>query len=194
MKKLSTIITLAVIAVIALWAIGAYNGLVALEENVETAWSQVENVYQRRMDLVPQIVGAVRGAAKHEEGTLTGVMEARAKASAITIDPSNATQEQLAQFQQAQGELTQALNRLMVVHEAYPDLKANQNFLALQDQLEGNENRIAVERKNYNDTANKFNKEIRLFPKNIIANLLGFEKKPYFEADQAAHTAPVVEF
>lgn len=192
-----TVVRLAVLGVVALavlWVIRGYNTMVNMEENVEAAWSHVENEYQRRMDAVPQFVGAVRGAAKHEESTMTGVMEARAKASQITIDPSNVTPDQLAAFQNAQGELSQALGRLMAVSEAYPELKANQNFLTLQSQLEGSENRCTVARDAFNEAAKIFNKQIRVFPNNVIANLLGFEKKPYFEAEAGANKAPVVEF
>lgn len=188
------IVVLAVLAIIILWGVSVYNGLVAAEEQVEAAWAQVENQYQRRADLVPNLVATVKGYAAHEQETLEGVIEARAKATQITIDPANATAEQLAAFQAAQGELSQALGRLLAVAESYPDLKANENFRDLQQQLEGTENRIAVARQLFNDEARNFNTKVRRFPNNIIASLCGFEKKPYFEAEEGAHTAPKVEF
>ena len=195
MKKNTTlIVVLAVVAVLALWVTKAYNGMVTMEEQVETSWAQVENQYQRRMDLIPNLVSTVKGYASHEKETFESVIAARAKATQITIDPSNATPEQLLAFQKAQGELGQALGRLMAVAESYPELKANENFLQLQSQLEGTENRIAVARDEFNETARLFNTEIRRFPKNIIANIFGFEKKPYFEAEEGANKAPKVEF
>ena len=196
MKKSVAILlaVLCVLAVVFLWGVGVYNDLVASQENVESAWAQVENQYQRRADLVPNLVATVKGYAKHEQETLDQVVEARAKATQITIDPSNATPQQLAAYQSAQGELTQALGRLLAVAENYPDLKANQNFLDLQQQLEGTENRIAVARQLFNDSARAYNTSLRKFPNNIIASMGGFEKKPYFEAEQAAKQAPKVEF
>lgn len=185
---------LGVLAIIALWAVNGYNGLVAGEEEVESAWSQVENQYQRRADLVPNLVATVKGYAAHEQETLEGVVEARAKATQITIDPANATPEQLLAFQQAQGELSQALGRLLAVAENYPDLKANENFRDLQAQLEGTENRITVARQQFNDSARAYNTKVRRFPSNIIASICGFEKKPYFEAEEGANKAPKVEF
>jgi len=193
-KALPWIIVLGILAIIVLWVANAYNGFVAAEENVESAWSQVENQYQRRADLVPNLVATVKGYAKHEQETLEGVVEARAKATSITIDPANATPAQLAAFQSAQGELSQALGRLLAVAENYPDLKANENFRDLQAQLEGTENRITVARQLFNDSARAYNTLIRRFPNNIIAGICGFEKKPYFEADQEAQKAPKVEF
>lgn len=193
-KALPWIIVLGILAIIVLWVANAYNGFVAAEENVESAWSQVENQYQRRSDLVPNLVATVKGYAKHEQETLEGVVEARAKATSITIDPANATPAQLAAFQSAQGELSQALGRLLAVAENYPDLKANENFRDLQAQLEGTENRITVARQLFNDSARAYNTLIRRFPNNIIAGICGFEKKPYFEADQEAQKAPKVEF
>jgi len=193
-KAWRSIIIVAVIAIIAIWSVGSYNGFVSKEEGVETAWSQVENVYQRRMDLIPNLVSTVKGYAAHEKETLEGVINARAKASQITIDPANLNAEQISKFQNAQGDLSSALGKLMVVMERYPDLKANQNFLELQAQLEGTENRIAVERRKFNTTAKAYNVSIRKFPKNLIANMFGFEKKAYFSADEAAKTAPKVEF
>ena len=168
--------------------------MVQLEEQVETAWGQVENQYQRRIDLIPNLVATVKGYASHEKETFESVIAARAKATQITIDPSNATPEQLAAFQNAQGELGQALGRLMAVAESYPELKANENFLQLQSQLEGTENRISVARDSFNETARLFNTTVRRFPANIIANIFGFEKKPYFEAEEGANKAPKIEF
>ncbi|MBQ3717388.1 MAG: LemA family protein [Paludibacteraceae bacterium] len=193
-KGLSWIVVLGVLAIIALWVANVYNGLVVQQEDVETAWAQVENQYQRRIDLIPNLVATVKGYATHEQETLQGVIDARAKATQVTVDPTNATPEQLAAFQAAQGELSQALGRLLAVAESYPDLKANENFRDLQQQLEGTENRIAVARQTFNDTARKYNTEIRRFPKNIIAGAFGFERKPYFEAEDGAEKAPKVEF
>lgn len=193
-KALPWIVVLGVLAIIVLWGVGRYNDIVTAEESVETAWSQVENQYQRRADLIPNLVETVKGYAAHESETLENVMTARAKATQVVVDPANATAEQLAEFQAAQGELGQALGRLMAVAEAYPDLKANQNFMALQSQLEGTENRIAVARNNFNEEARAYNTMIRRFPANIVASIFGFEKKAYFEAQQGAETAPAVQF
>jgi LemA protein len=193
MKK-STIITIAAVAVVGFWLVGAYNGMVTSEEEVDTAWSQVENVYQRRADLIPNLVNTVKGYASHESETLEGVVNARAKATQVTVDAENLTPEQLQKFNEAQGELSSALGRLLAVTEAYPDLKANQNFLELQAQLEGTENRIATERMKFNETAKGYNTLIRQFPKNIIASVFGFDKKPYFEAQEGADKAPAVQF
>ena len=195
MKKISSwIVVLGVLAILGLWVMNTYNKLVEQEETVESSWSQVENQYQRRADLVPNLVATVKGYASHEESTFTSVIEARAKATQITIDPANATPEQLAAYQAAQGELSQALGRLMAVAENYPELKANENFLSLQSQLEGTENRCAVARQQFNETARQYNTIVRRFPGNIIAMFFGFEKKPYFEADEDAKHAPKVEF
>ncbi|NCB18011.1 MAG: LemA family protein [Bacteroidia bacterium] len=198
MKLSKGIITLLVIAGIALvafmWVKNSYNKMVLQEEQVTTAWAQVENVYQRRADLIPNLVATVKGYASHESKTLEAVVNARAKATQTTIDPTNMTAETMARFQSAQGELSQALSRLMVVVEQYPDLKANQNFLELQAQLEGTENRITVERQKFNETARLYNTTIRQFPKNIFAGMFGFERKAYFEANEGAQNAPVVEF
>ncbi|GAB1473044.1 LemA family protein [Bacteroidota bacterium] len=191
---IALIIVLGVVFLIFMWGKNGYNKMVSQEEQVTTAWSQVENVYQRRADLIPNLVATVKGYAAHEQETLEGVVNARAKATQTTIDPTNMTPEYMAKFQQAQGELSQALGRLMVIAEQYPDLKANQNFLELQAQLEGTENRITVERQKYNDTARLYNTTIRLFPKNILAGIFGFEKKLYFEAKEGAENAPVVQF
>lgn len=193
-KALPWIVVLGVLAIVVLWGVGRYNEMVTAEENVETAWSQVENQYQRRMDLIPNLVETVKGYAAHESETLEGVIAARAKATQVVIDPQNATAEQLAAFQSAQGELSQALGRLMAVAESYPDLKANENFLSLQSQLEGTENRIAVARNNFNEVARSYNTMIRRFPSNIVAGMFDFEKKPYFEAQDGADKAPEVKF
>ena len=191
-------IGLIVLGVIALalfgWVKGAYNGLVASQESVETAWGNVENVYQRRADLIPNLVETVKGYAKHEQETLEGVIEARANATKVTIDPTNMTPEDLQKYQAAQGDVTNALSKLIAVAEAYPDLKANQNFLELQSQLEGTENRIAVERNKFNEVARQYNTKRRTFPTNIIAGIFGFGDKPYFQAQEGADKAPKVDF
>ena len=195
MKKSTTIIVIiAVLAALAFWFIGKYNAMVIADENVKTAWAQVENQYQRRSDLIPNLVATVKGYATHESQVLESVIEARAKATQVTVDPSKTSPEQLAAFQAAQGELSQALGRLLAVAESYPDLKANQNFLELQAQLEGTENRIAVARNAFNETAKEFNVMTRRFPNNIVAAVCGFEQKAYFEAEADAKKAPVVEF
>ena len=179
---------------IALWAANVYNGFISAEEQVDAAWAQVENQYQRRSDLVPNLVATVKGYAAHEQETLEGVTDARARATQITIDPANATPDQLAAYQKAQGELSQALGRLLAVAENYPELKANENFRDLQAQLEGTENRIAIARQEFNEEARAYNTLIRRFPNNIVAGIAGFEKKPYFEAEEGANKAPKVEF
>ncbi len=171
-----------------------YNGMVQGEESVKSQWAQVENVYQRRADLIPNLVNTVKGYASHEKGTLEGVIEARAKATSISIDPNNLNAESFKNFQQAQNGLSSALSKLMVVVERYPDLKANQNFLELQAQLEGSENRITVERQKFNDEAKKYNTYIKNFPNNIFANMFGFTSKDYFKAVQGAEKAPEVKF
>ncbi len=191
---IATLVIVGILVIIFLWGMGGYNTMVSQEEGVTSAWSQVENVYQRRADLIPNLVATVKGYAAHEQETLEGVVNARAKATQTTIDPANMTPEAMAQFQAAQGELSSALGKLMVVVERYPDLKANQNFLELQAQLEGTENRITVERQKFNDAAKSFNTLIRKFPKNIIAGMFGFERKQYFEAKDGAEEAPKVEF
>lgn len=173
---------------------GSYNKMVNMDESVKSSWSQVENVYQRRADLIPNLVNTVKGYASHEKETLEGVIEARAKATSTQINADNLTPEKLQQFQQAQGALSSALSRLMVVVERYPNLKANQNFLELQAQLEGTENRIAVERRKFNEQVQVYNSYIRSFPKNIYANMFGFEKKAYFKAEESASEAPEVQF
>ena len=176
------------------WVKNVYNQIVVSDEYTQSMWAQVENVYQRRADLVPNLVATVKGYAAHESETLENVVAARAKATQVTVDPANLTSEAVAQFNQAQGELSSALGRLLLIQENYPDLKANQNFLELQAQLEGTENRIATERMKFNDAVKSFNTGIRRFPDNIIASMFGFEKKGYFEAQEGAHTAPAVEF
>ncbi len=194
-KGLIVIIVIAAIFLAAfLWIKNSYNGLVNGDESVKAAWSQVENVYQRRADLIPNLVATVKGYASHESETLEGVVSARAKATQITVDPAKLDAEGIAKFQAAQGELSQAIGKLIMLKENYPELKANQNFLELQAQLEGTENRISTERKKYNDTARNYNTMVRSFPKNIIASLFGFETKGYFEASEEAKTAPKVEF
>ena len=191
-------ITLAIIVVLLFagysWVKGTYNTMVTQDEGVKTAWSQVENQYQRRMDLIPNLVNTVKGYAAHEKETLEGVVSARAEATKTTIDPSNLNEESVKKFQAAQGELSSALSRLMVVLERYPDLKANQNFSELQAQLEGTENRISVERKRFNETAQTYNTYIRSFPTNILAGMFGFQPKAYFSAESGAEKAPKVEF
>ena len=187
-------IIIAIIAVLFFWVKGAYNEMVTLDEGVNTAWSQVENQYQRRMDLIPNLVNTVKGYAAHEKETLEGVVNARAEATKTTIDPSNLNEETLKRFQAAQGELSSALSRLMVVVERYPELKANQNFSELQAQLEGTENRISVERKRFNEIAQGYNTYIRKFPNNILSGMFGFQTKAYFSAESGAEKAPSVEF
>ena len=171
-----------------------YNKMVEMDEQVTSQWAQVENVYQRRADLIPNLVNTVKGYAAHERETLEGVIEARSKATSINIDPKNMTPETIQQFNQAQEGLSSALSRLMVVVESYPDLKANQNFLDLQAQLEGTENRITVERQKFNQTTQTYNAYIRKFPQVIYAGWFDFEKKTYFEAQQGAEKAPEVKF
>ncbi|MFO7842732.1 MAG: LemA family protein [Bacteroidales bacterium] len=194
-KKWITLIVIAVFAIFIYSSIkGTYNTMVALDENVTSQWAQVENVYQRRADLIPNLVNTVKGYAEHEQETFTEVIEARSKATSTNIDASNLTPENIQAFQQAQGSLSSALSKLMVVVERYPDLKANQNFLELQAQLEGTENRITVERQKFNQAAQQFNTYIKQFPKNIYANMFDFEPKAYFKADESASEAPNVEF
>ncbi len=193
MKK-STIITLAVVAVVAFWAFSTYNGLVTKDEAVSTAWSNVENQYQRRSDLIPNLVNTVKGYAAHEQETLNAVVEARTKATQMSVDIDDLTPEKLQAYQKAQGEIGSALGRLLAITESYPDLKANQNFLELQAQLEGTENRISVERRNFNEAAKTYNTSIRKFPATLLAGMFGFEKRPYFEAAEGAEQAPAVSF
>jgi LemA protein len=193
-KNKGLIITIVVIALLAIWGISSYNGLVSMDENVSNQWANVETQYQRRSDLIPNLVNTVKGYAKHESQTLEAVMAARSQATQVKIDPSNCTPQQLAAYQKAQGDVTTALGKLLAITENYPDLKANQNFLELQSQLEGTENRINVARKDFNDTAKKYNTSLRRFPRNIIASMFGFEKRNYFEAEAGAEKAPKVEF
>ena len=196
MKK-STVTLLVVVGILVVlvgWIVGAYNGLVTLDEETNGKWAQVESAYQRRADLIPNLVNTVKGYADFEKETLTGVIEARSKATGITVDANNLTPEAIANFQEAQGQLSGALSRLLVTVERYPDLKANQNFLGLQSQLEGTENRIKIERDRFNTSIKNFNSTIRKFPKTIIASSFGFEKKGYFEADQGTENAPEVSF
>jgi len=193
MKK-STIILVAVIAALAMWAISAYNGMVKMDESVSTAWSNVENQYQRRADLIPNLVNTVKGYAAHEKETFEAVVSARSKATQMTIDADNLTPEKLQQSQKAQGEIGAALGRLLAITENYPELKANENFKELQAQLEGTENRISRERRNFNEVARTYNTSIRTFPKSILAGMFGFDKRPYFEAEEGANKAPEVKF
>lgn len=193
-KNKGLIITIVVIVLVALWGILSYNGLVEMDENVSNQWANVETQYQRRSDLIPNLVNTVKGYAKHESQTLEAVMAARSQATQVKIDPSNCTPQQLAAYQKAQGDVTTALGKLLAITENYPDLKANQNFLELQSQLEGTENRINVARKDFNDSAKEYNTSLRRFPRNIIASMFGFEKRNYFEAEAGAEMAPKVEF
>ena len=193
-KNLVIIIIVALVAIIGIYVFTAYNSLASKDEACLNQWSKVESQYQRRLDLIPNLVSTVKGYAKHEEETLIKVIEARNNATQVKFDANNMSQQQLEQFQQSQDALSSALKGLNIVIERYPDLKANQNFLQLQSQLEGTENRIAVERQRYSDMVNQYNTSIRRFPKNIIASLLGFERKAYFEAQNGAENAPQVEF
>lgn len=196
MKKgtLITLVVLAAVALIAIWGFGQYNSLVTQQETVESAWAQVENQYQRRADLVPNLVNTVKGYAAHEQNTLDAVVEARSKATSIQLNADNLSEENLKAFESAQNELSSALGRLIAISEAYPDLKANENFSKLQDQLEGTENRITVARNEFNKTAKEYNTFVRRFPTNIVANLCNFERKAYFAAAEGADKAPTVEF
>ena len=193
MKK-STIIIIVVAVIAVIWGISGYNGLVSMDEGVQNKWADVETQYQRRADLIPNLVNTVKGYAAHESETLQAVVEARAKATSMNIDPSNMSAEQIANFQKAQDGVSSALSRLLVTVEKYPDLKANENFKELQVQLEGTENRISVARRDYNESARKYNTTLRSFPKNILAGMFGFEKKAYFEAQEGSEQAPTVQF
>ena len=196
-KNKKPFILIGIVALIILiggWLMKGYNGMVNEDENVNLQWGEVENQYQRRLDLIPNLVNVVKGYASHEKETLEGVIEARAKATQTTIDPSNMTEEQLANFQKAQDGLSGALNRLMVVVEKYPDLKATDNFKQLQAQLEGTENRITLARKDYNDAATIYNKLVRRFPNNMLAGIFGFSVRPQFKAQEGAESAPAVQF
>lgn len=197
MKK-GLLITLAILAVILIggcsWYKSVQNGMNQLDNDVKAKWAEVQNQYQRRSDLIGNLVATVKGAANHEKSTLEAVINARAKASSIQVNPENLTPEKLREFQNAQGELSQALGRLMVVQEQYPDIKANQNFLTLQDQIEGTENRITVARGNFNNSVQAYNTHITNFPNNIFAGMIGFQKRAEFEADANAQKAPTVDF
>ena len=184
MKK-STIIVIVVIVLIAIWGITSYNGMVKMDESVSTAWSNVENQYQRRSDLIPNLVNTVKGYASHEKETFQAVVDARSKATQMQISADDLTPEKMQAYQKAQGEVGSALSRLLAITEAYPDLQA---------QLEGTENRISVERKRFNDTARAYNTAIRTFPRNLLAGMFGFDKRPYFESEEGADKAPKVEF
>ena len=192
--KRTNLIILGLIATVFLFSGCGYNSMVKLDEKVSAQWAQVENVYQRRADLIPNLVNTVKGYANFEKDVLTAVTEARAKATSVNVDASKLSPESIQQFQQAQGQLSSSLSKLLVVVEKYPDLKANQNFLELQAQLEGTENRIAVERKKYNEISQDYNTYIKKFPNNIIAGWFDFEQKEYFKSDSGAEKAPKVEF
>ena len=193
MKK-SIIIIIAVVAVIVIWAVSMYNGLVTMVESVNSQWANVETQYQRRADLIPNLVNTVKGYASHEKETLEGVVEARSKATQMQVNANDLTPEKLAEYQKAQGAVTSALGKLLAITENYPDLKANQNFLELQAQLEGTENRINVARTNFNNAAQAYNTAIRRFPKSLFASMFGFDKHAYFEAAEGTETAPTVSF
>ena len=194
MKKWIWIAVAAVVVLGAFWFYRTYNGFVRMDEEVKTAWAQVETQYQRRSDLIPNLVNTVKGYAAHERETLEGVVEARAKATSVNLSVDELTPETMARFQQAQEGVRSALGRLLVVAERYPDLKANQNFQELQAQLEGTENRIAVARRDFNEATRAYNISIRRFPANLVAGMLSFGPKPYFEADAGAAQAPQVAF
>ncbi|WP_278832869.1 LemA family protein [Porphyromonas cangingivalis] len=198
MKTKSRLLSFIIILVVAVglisYGINSYNGLVVQEENVENAWGNVQTQYQKRMDLIPNLVNTTKGYAAHEKETLEGVINARSKATQVTIDPTNLTPEAMKQYSAAQGEVSQALSRLLVTVERYPDLKANQNFLALQNQLETIENQISVERKTFNERVTEFNKYMRVFPRVMVARIFGFSEKVYFEAEAGSEKAPRVEF
>lgn len=191
-KALIVILILVVIAALAM--IPMYNGLVTKQETVNTAWANVETQYQRRADLIPNLVNTVKGYASHEQETFAQVTEARARATQMTVSADDLTPEALAEYNKAQGELGSAIGRLLMIQEAYPELKANQNFLELQSQLEGTENRISVARRDFNAAAQDYNTSIRRFPRNILASMFGFDQKPYFAATEGADVAPVVQF
>ena len=187
-------IWIGVVAVVAIFFYATYNGFVNREEGLKSAWSNVETQYQRRADLIPNLVNTVKGYAAHETQTLNEVTEARARATSINLSADDLTPERLAQFQRAQAEVRSALGRLIAVSESYPDLKANQNFLELQAQLEGTENRIAVARKDFNAAAQQYNVSVRRFPATLVARMFGFGQKPYFESAEGAAAAPQVTF
>jgi LemA protein len=193
-KIITVVIVIAAIFLIISWGVGIYNKIVPMSEKVSTEWSNVETQYQRRADLIPNFVNTVKGAAAFEQATLTQVIEARAKATQVTVDPSNITAEQLQEFQAAQSEVSSALARLMVVVEQYPELKATQNFRDLQVELEGTENRISIARSNFNDAAREYNTFIKKFPNNFIASIGKFSERPYFKAQEGTDVAPQVQF
>src|SRR5690554_4629547 len=195
MKKI-LIIGVAIVGLFIIYRLfaGTYNNLVSGQQTVEAQWAQVQNVYQRRADLIPNLVNTVKGYADFEQETLTRVIEARAKATSVTIDAGELTPDKVAEFQQAQGELSSALSRLLVSVERYPDLKANQNFLDLQTQLEGTENRIAVERMKFNETVRSYNTYLKQFPRNILASMYGFQERGYFDASPEDEQVPQVQF
>lgn len=192
MKTISKLLV-ALVALVSLNSCG-YNTMTEKEEAINKAWSNVENQYQRRSDLIPNLVNTVKGYAQHEQSTLTAVLEARSKATQITVNAEDLTPEKLKEYQEAQGQVTSALGKLLAISEAYPDLKANENFKELQAQLEGTENRISVERRNFNEVVGDYNTYIRKFPQNIMASIFGFEKRAYFEAEAGSEKAPKVEF
>ncbi len=193
-KTITIIAVVAVVVILLLSFIAPYNSMVSKDENCSKAWANVENVYQRRLDLIPNLIKTVQGAADYEKSTLEAVVDARAKATSVQVDANNLTEESIAQFQAAQDQLSGALSRMLITVERYPELKANQNFLELQAQLEGTENRIAVERNNFNTAVNDYNAYIRKFPNNIIAGMFNFDKKGYFKATAGAENAPEVNF
>jgi LemA protein len=192
--KRTNLIILGLIATVFLFSGCGYNSMVKLDEKVSAQWAQVENVYQRRADLIPNLVNTVKGYANFEKDVLTAVTEARAKATSVNVDASKLSPESIQQFQQAQGQLSSSLSKLLVVVEKYPDLKANQNFLELQAQLEGTENRITVERGRFNEVTQEYNSTIRTFPNNLTSGMFGFSKKGYFEAEKGAEKVPEVKF
>ena len=193
MKKLKYIILITIVGVFTLSSCG-YNSMVNKQESVTAQWAQVQNAYQRRADLIPNLVSTVKGYASHEQETFTAVIEARSRATQVNINSEDLTEEGIQQYQKAQEQVSSSLSRLLVTVESYPELKANENFLALQDQLEGTENRISVERNRFNETAKDYNQYIRQFPRVIYAGMFGFKKKGYFEADAGAQSVPTVEF
>jgi len=194
MESIKKFLPWIIIGVLVLWGIGSYNGMVSAEQGVSQNWADVESAYERRSDLIPNLAATVKGYAKHEEETLTKVTEARAGATQVKVDPSNITPEQLEKFQQAQAGVGSALGRLLAISENYPDLKANQNFLELQSQLEGTENRINVARNRFNETVGNYNIKIKRFPGSVIAAILGFKEKTYFKAEAGAEKAPQLKF
>ena len=193
-KNLGWIIPVGILVLVVLWAIGGYNGMVKMDEQVQNSWANVETQYQRRADLIPNLVNTVKGYAAHESETLESVIAARSAATSINLTADELTPEKIAEYQAAQQQVRSALGRLIAIAENYPDLKANQNFLELQAQLEGTENRIAVARKEFNEIARTYNVAVRRFPANLVAGICGFDTKAYFEADEAAAQAPVVQF